>query len=354
MIDYAEIEDPKEIRRLNAALSIRLRNALTHSETRTIGTPQGSFEAKVHFRSSSGSDVFYWSGGWSDDKAVAHNFFGHGVPGAKAPLYIDVQFNVPVVDFNRKSGGVFLRHIPTDSVVLAHRGIVTLGHGRLSKAMLFAEMAATLREANTSFGVAEFLVIGETESRTLIDDLDGFSSELRRAARALKSIRKDARSPVQHGTAKKTTVTAGKRRAYFDEFSGQRRAGSGKKSIADCYHGKVIRAIRDGFDTSAAALKSVPIDLTVLTPTRAFLFEAKTSADTQSIYTAIGQLAVHAPKVAEIAPGLPLTKVIVLPELPSDDLCAVIRNDLAITLLTFTRSAQGEISIDGLEDFQNV
>jgi hypothetical protein len=149
VIDYAEIEDTRDIRRLNKALRAKLRNAMVHSETRIIGYPQG------------------------------------GMPGDKVPLYIDVQFNVPVVNFSRQSGGAFLRHLPTNSVILAHRGIVTLGHGRVAKSDLFGEMAATLREAETSAGSAEFLLVGELESPTLIDDIDPFSSELRRAARAL-------------------------------------------------------------------------------------------------------------------------------------------------------------------------
>ncbi len=351
MIDYAEIEGPKEIRQLNAGLSKRLRKALTHTENRTIGYPQGSFGAKVYFRSSRGSDVFYWSKGSFDDESVAYNFFGHGVPGSKAPLNIDVQFNLQVVDFSRKSGGAFLRYLPTNSVILAHRGIATLGHGRVRKSILFTEMDATL-EAKTSGGMADFLVIGELESATLIDDIDEFSSELRRAARTLKSNSNGVQQSDQQGLSRQSAKLAARLREYFDEFSGQRRSGGGRKSIADCYHGKVVRAIRDGFDGSAKALKSVAIDLTVLTSRHAFLFEAKTSADTQSIYTAIGQLAIHTPRVAEIASGRPLVKVIVLPELPPEHLCRVIKDELGINLLTFTRSAQGDITVDGLKKLQ--
>lgn len=352
MLAYAEIEDTKEIRRLNNSLSAKLRNALLHAEARTIGFPQGSFRAKVRFRSSCQGDVLYWSGGY--DKTTAVNFFGHGAPRTKAQLNIDVQFNLPVVNFSRQSGGAFLRHLPSNSVILAHRGIVTLGHGRVAKSDLFGAMADPPREAATTAGTADFLLVGELESPTLIDDIDAFSSELRRALKMLKSNRKGPQKIADDRHLNRPAKIAAKLRSYFDEFSGQRLAGSGKKSIADCYHGTVVRAIRDGFDGSAQLLKSKAIDLTVLTSRRAFLFEAKTSADIQSVYTAIGQLAVHAPSVAEIAMDTPVVKVIVLPELPRDWLRNLIENKLDIRLLTFTRSAQGAIDIDGLNKLQTV
>lgn len=96
---FVEIEDTKEIRRLNNALSAKLRNALVHSETRTIGYPRGTFKAEVHFLSSSGNNVFYWSGGPSDDKSVSFNFFGHGAPRTTATLNIDIQFTLPLSNF---------------------------------------------------------------------------------------------------------------------------------------------------------------------------------------------------------------------------------------------------------------
>jgi hypothetical protein len=180
------------------------------------------------------------------------------------------------------------------------------------------------------------------ETSTLVDEVDEFSTELRRAARTLKNNGRGAQQSAKHGGSNHSAKVAAKLREYFDEFSGERRTGGGRKSIADCYHGKVIRAIKD-VDGSAKSL-NVTIDLTVLTSHHAFLFEAKASADTRSVYTAIGQLAVHAPRVSEIASGLPLVKVIVVPEPPSKHFRSVIEGELGINLLTFTRSAQPSLS----------
>ncbi len=66
--------------------------------------------------------------------------------------------------------------------------------------------------------------------------------------------------------------------------------------------------------------------------------------------TAIGQLAAHAPIVADYASRKTLVKVLVVPDLPNQRLCSVLKDRLDIRLLTFTRSAQGHITFDGLKE----
>jgi hypothetical protein len=280
--DYIELENLKEIRRLNNTLSARLRSALPYGETRTIGYPQGNFGAKVRFLAANGTDVFYWSP-WQKDKSSAGSLFGHGAPGSSMSLNIDVQFNFPLVQFSRTMGGAFLRHVPTNRVVLAHRGIVTLGHGRVPKADLFSEMAATVREAETGNGTGEFLLIGELESATLIHDIDVFSSELRRAVRAIGINTVKTAAPKCKRRSNASVTLSGRLRQYFDEFSGKRILKGSRSSVADCYHGTVVREIRDAFDSSTDLLKSQAIDLTVVLKKRVYLFEVKTSSSLQSI-----------------------------------------------------------------------
>lgn len=144
MVDYVEIEDCKELRRLNRNLASKLRDALSYSKMRTIGTPRGPFSARVHFLHDSGDSVFWWAA-LPRKKRLEKNLFGHGNPGSDNCLKMDVQFNLPVVEFSRMSGGACLLHLPTGRIVLAHRGIVTIGHSRVPKTLLFAEMDATRR-----------------------------------------------------------------------------------------------------------------------------------------------------------------------------------------------------------------
>ncbi|MBI4949855.1 MAG: hypothetical protein HY955_06890 [Deltaproteobacteria bacterium] len=337
MADYREIEDPKELGRLNKILSAKLAKEFKTLKTRTIGWPKGSFSAEVRFLSTVGDNVFWWDRSLSDDKKAV-NLFGHGAPGDNAMLNIDVQFNVPVVKFSRMSGGAFLREIKTGKIILAHRGIVTRGLGHIKKSALFFEMIATLRGADTSRGTQEFLLIGELDSPTLIDDIDTFSTELRRTVSTLRN-KKQKRQP----TLPKALSD------YLDEFSGKRVIQGRLKIIADCYHGKVVRVLRDELANNSKVFKTREIDLIAFTDKKAFVFEVKTSTDNQAIYTAIGQLTVHAPAVAKHVNGKPLKRIIVLPEKPSKHLCTVLKDHLGIQILTFNRSTKGFITIEGLD-----
>lgn len=176
--DYIEIESPKEIATLNRKLSEKLEHALGYERTRTIGFPRGTIRRKVRFASNKGDNVFWWSAGPYKNRAVAHNLFGRGAPDNNASLFIDVQFNVPVAKFSRKSGGAFLRDIATNKIVLAHRGIATRHHGRIPKKAIFDKLGSKLL---ISTDAREFLLIGEMESPALVDNIANFASKLRQA-----------------------------------------------------------------------------------------------------------------------------------------------------------------------------
>jgi hypothetical protein len=344
MTDYVEIENPKEIRRLHNRLAAKLKEALPHVERRG--------HTEVRFLSATGEGVFFSHKWLSKDKRTSGSVFGHGDPGNNAPLTIDIQFNFPVIRFSGAWGGAFLRHSPTNSVVLAHRGIVTCDHGHVAKADLLREVSATVREAETSRGIRKFFLLGELGSATLIGEIDDFSSEVRRAVKVIKA-RSAKNAGDEHKTPPSNTLApSGGLRQYFDEFSGERQLKGRGKSIADCYHGTVVRAIRDAFDSSTETLKNQAIDLTVLTGKRVYLFEVKTSSEPQSIYTAIGQLTAHAPVVAKHYPRRALVKVTVVPERPNRRLYEILTDQLGIRLLTFARSAQGRITINGLKQLK--
>jgi hypothetical protein len=349
-MDYLEIEQPKELADLNRRLSAKLERILSHKETRTIGSPGGSFPAKVYFRSARGNNVFWWSGRPSRDKSAVTNLFGHGTPGGHDPLNIDVQFNLPVVRFSRRRGGAFLRELRSNKIILVHRGIVTLGRSRIRKDVLFEKMDITLLEAETSRGSDEFLPIEELGAPELIENIDRFSRQLRQIVQSI-----NAKATENDGYGASSTnrpMLPAKLREYFDEFSGQRTLKVRQETVADWHHGKVVRALREALKNSPKQpMKSREIDLIGFGAKKTYIFEVKTRTDTQSVYTAVGQLTVHASAVAQQFER-PLVKVIVLPERPIRRLYEIVTRKLKVVVLTFARSANGNIRINGLKQLE--
>ncbi len=275
---------------------------------------------------------------------------GHGTPGdLKTTLFIDVQFNFPAT-FRRDQGGAFLRQVESGKIVLAHRGIVTLGKGRFPKDRLFDAMAASVCEAATSKGTKEFLLIAELDSKTLIEEISAFSSQLRTVLRDYKADSASAAAVGGNTPLSRQDASAfGKLGDYFDEFSGKRRAYKARKVQADCHHGLVVAALEQALRDNAHTQKSREIDLVALRSDTTLLVEVKTSADPQSVYTAIGQLSVHAPRVAQIFSQKTVAKVVVLPEQPMAQLGEILGKHLGIKVILYTRTNKINFTFSGLD-----
>ena len=172
-----------------------------------------------------------------------------------------MQFNVPTSTFSRRTGGAFLKHLPTGRIVLAHRGIATLGHGRVARKVLFREMSDTLCEATTTDGIRSFFLIDQLESPTLIRGISDFATEFRRAA--MKSSRTESSRPfdLPNRSSTEPTGTSKELGEYFDEFSGSYTAKERHATVTDCYHGEVVRAIRDEFDRRVRAPKNLGVEI---------------------------------------------------------------------------------------------
>lgn len=343
MIVFHEIEDPKVLLHLNEQLHTRLQQFPGIRETRKIGTPHGTAQLSVHFfpAPAFGEDGFWWAPKERDNGRVMVNLFGRGQPGESGQLNIDVQFNLAKGEFRRSTGGAFLRDIHSGAIVLAHRGIVTKGRARVMKATLYEELAGSIQQVQTSHGLVEYLLIGELESPSLLHDLQVFASELRLAVQRLD----ERTSESTAATPTSTTNGESPYSDYFDEFAGTRKVGARDEAIADCYHGHVVRALRDAFAPLHTIKKNRAIDLLVLPPKRAILFEVKTSADTQSIFTGVGQLCVHSHALHPHLKGRRVERVLVLPTPPGTEMTRILTNELEIQVLTYRRTTTGKIML---------
>lgn len=172
------------------------------------------------------------------------------------------------------TGGVFLREIPRNIVILGHRGIVTLGHGRVPKGRLFAEMFTTIRD--TSGGSDEFLLIGDLDSRTLVDDLDpdcaGLPEALIKPNSPIPAPPASRVKRCSHSSASTLMSIAAK--SYY-------RADRGQSLIV--ITGPLF-ALSGMSSVRSRILKNQAIDLTVIMAKRVYLFDVKTSSRPQHIY----------------------------------------------------------------------
>jgi len=364
-VGYREIEDIGRIRKLGTKLNEKLRDHYARSEVRRIGYPNGSEHTEVLFLEDKAADAL-WYVRWhvqKHDKMVL--LLGHGGFGSNESLSIDVQFNFPVEEYHRRFGGVFLEDAATGEVFLAHRGILTLRH-RVPKDKVLEAMAADVVEARSSRRVDEYILVSPLESQILVENLSDFSRRLRSTIRNLgvepdvaagaeeaaeatsedDNIPEDTAAPAAGPVPQKGR---GGLRAYFEEFSGARRAFTPKKAFPVSYHGKVVHALHEEMARRGETLKSRAVDLVADLHREAVLFEVKTKADSQSVYAAIGQLAVHAPSVTRILQK-PVRKVLVVPDFPMNTLRHVIQNDLGIQIVTYAISARGRVTLFGLEE----
>jgi hypothetical protein len=358
-MSFREIEDIKIIHRLGNELDKTLRAKDVHEETRRIGYPGGHEYSTVYFLENNGPDSLWYVRWKAEQLGRVVTLLGHGEYGSDEWLSIDVQFNYPLEDFHRRLGAAFLEDTTTGEKFLAHRGIVTL-RSRVPKDRVLEAMAADVVAVENASGSDEYILAASLSSKTLLDDLSKFSRRLRNAVRALGKDSddpveevedKDEHAPGQPGSpdqSSRTYMGFDDLRDYFAEFSGERRAFTPRKVIAVAHHGKVVHALYEEMVERGRALKSRAVDLVVDVDTHAVLFEVKTKADTQSIYTAVGQLTVHASTTEKIL-GKSVRKVLVVPEMPTGSLGDLIRNELGILMMTYTISRDGCVYFPDME-----
>jgi hypothetical protein len=326
---YSEITDPKEIeacvRHLRGVLSKRF----AHRKQRIVGWPSGHREGLVAFSAKSGESV-PWVVVGSDEKTGGHvHLLGHGDPNDSGALLIDLQFNFTRQGFDRTKGGAFV----VDSegrIHLAHRGIATRGKSRVNKALLLRKVSVTRIEAASDVrpGVVQLMLVGPVDAPSFVDDLAWFCQQVREAVQVVAVVGVGRKEREQSSRKGGNNGAGGKKipktpwdmavNAYTQEFSGQVIAKGRKTPVhMEWRHGKVVDAL------SKHCLKmkwgktesSDAIDLIVRRKSKSeiWIFEVKTSALSQPLYTAIGQLVFNGAAIARKYPDAKVVRHLVIP-----------------------------------------
>jgi len=337
---YIEVTDIQEIAKAQRTMKRLLKAEFPYRKRRIVGWPSGHFEDDVWFSKPSGNDVSWWFSGSPKEFGSHLNLFGHGDPNDNRLLLIDLQFNFPSDKFSRKHGGAFVRDALTGQIILAHRGIVTRAKSRVPKELLLQEANVTLQQVSSDIYPrnVDVLLVAPIDKPGLSTEIHDFATEIRRAANEVMSpdrspsilsdkagLGKDIRSPMDKALS-----------GYFDEFVGSATSRRKNQVTQVWRHGAIVRALRDILKRKdRQQYKSQAIDLAVETKNEVWLFEVKTSSDSQSIYTGIGQLVFHGAALKRLFPKKKIIPCLVLPLAPEKDHRQQFCLELGLKLVSF-------------------
>lgn len=336
-----ELTNTSEIKKTQREMEKILQQQFPHKQRRIIGWPAGHFQGQVRFSKSNGEQVSWWYTGKSDDGEHIYNLFGRGNPRDSKALYIDLQFNFPTTTFKRTQGGVFLRDIESEQLFIGHRGIVTRGKSRVPREVLLQEANVTPSSAisDVSPKNIEFLLVSPIGDKKLGKLISEFSTEVRRAAYLV--MEQDAAIGKSKAKKSKTGNSKGKNpldealNNYYDEFTGKVSISRKSHVTMECRHGSVVRALREKLITKGSQYKSVSMDLVVETKNEILLYEVKTGANSQSIYTGIGQLYFHSAALSRRFPNKKVMRHLVIPYAPSSHHRKKICTELGIDIIDY-------------------
>ncbi|MFQ3251645.1 MAG: hypothetical protein ACI9O6_003495 [Glaciecola sp.] len=122
---------------------------------------------------------------------------------------------------------------------------------------------------------------------------------------------------------------------YFSsEFSGIKKINAKESGESNVIHGYVVdelkKFVQQTFENTIV-FNTQKIDLAIQLEKRiTTIFEVKTSIDTQSVYTAVGQLFMHGAGI----PGV--TRIVVLPDLIENELTFNCLNDLGLGIILYS------------------
>lgn len=312
------ITDPKAIAALNTKFAKIMRKAFPYNESRELTYPSGHHTG--------------------DDPAKHVNHLLFGAPGAVDWLELAVQLNFPKELYKRLYAGTFVRD-RAGEIFLAYRGRLTKGKAGLRKNLVLAQFSNSV-DAQDGNQTNRVILIAGLDEPDMIDKLFAFAQEAREVATRVASINAEADSSPGSGGGKGGSAELDSMMAlsvYFDEFSGKSNitppATTGRRVVE---HGAIVAALAKILGSGANLQKNQAIDLAAIYESRTDLYEVKTSADTQSVYTAVGQLLIHGEGIKTLL-GQPVRRFLVLPEMPRQDFLKPIAKVLEGAIITYRK-----------------
>lgn len=276
--DYEEIK--KYQNELKSILKSKL-NIETHNE---IGFPSGSINETVYSNSSSN----IWCSIADDllDGTRFWNPFGIGNPTKKEHITPIVEINIPAY-LDRRVGGVFLKD-RDNNIYLGHRGKIGGGKPGVGKNAFFEKYSGKIIDAIDDSQTNSIAIISCIYDDNIINNIKRFLL----AVCKIKNIDIEESSFLPEPTNIKSYIPQGT-----------------VTPIAE--HAYVVNALAEFIEKEGKIpFNSKQVDLYTLDDNGNYetIYEVKSKIDTQSVYTAIGQVCYHSVLSDDVE------KVIVLPK----------------------------------------
>ena len=290
---YSLLESSTEIASAQRKLERTIRQFFKGKATTNIGYPGGT-QRDAHVV----TDGHHWF--WSADLPPADgtanprrlNWFGLMSDEGGSSVEISVEINTPYKGQNSKVGGFFGRDNDSGQIYLFHSARIGGGTKGVSKEPFLTWTGHRLVEV--------FDASGKARQGVLVMPIEGRGAA-RPAVRYVDSIADFKRAVREGKTSTKAFLARQSRlRAFYGESHGRRQGRRSSKLDYVSRHGEVVQALHDwrqaaGLRAGQHLFNDVLVDLGVATGYDQLIevYEVKTSADRQSVYTAIGQLFVH-------------------------------------------------------------
>ena len=294
------VSSQREITHCQRLLKKELISLLRIQKRLTIGHLGGYFENKINF----GENLWYSTFTLKNpDAAIPRHWNGFGIEERKGGhQIIVVEINPPLNGIDGRVSGAFGKDDTQNRYYLLHRGGVGGGRkgiGKESFRSWYRGAWTTLYDEDGYYD--EAILVGQLGTGKLIGPLRTFVHEVANYKREMSEGKNSRKPGIPTEILDFTPESHGKRKGR-------------RKSIFyyESYHGTIVNALAENVKlqtTNGSVFNTKQIDLGVEIAGRlAELYEVKSSADLQSVYTALGQLIFHSGGDSAIR------KVLVLPK----------------------------------------
>ncbi len=297
---FVQLTDKNEISKAQQTLERSISRYFPKQLTKNIGFPGGTEYGASVFTD---EKFWFWSGNENEKSPRYLNWFG--LFSEKSGLNISVEINVPHEGSNGRVAGFYARDINTGSIYLMHSGGVRGGKkGVGPSAFLTWSMERLVSVSTVLGGSRKAIVVMPIQGRAAARPAFRYTDTIAKFKQAVR----DGETDTPEFKSKQKELED-----YYSEFSGRKKGSRTEKFDYLSRHGDVVDALYSWrkskpIPQNGQLVKNVYIDLGVsIKKQLSEIYEVKTSADRNNIYTAIGQLITHSGSQS-------CKRIIVLPE----------------------------------------